>query len=88
MRGLLLLCAVARSLAVEAGSAGAETAPIGTLLPRRRTVSPYAAPPLREELVRPHRTIRERRLPTPFHFQFIGTGGLAASPGSCRIIAG
>ena len=30
----------------------------------------------------------ERRLPTPFQFQFIAHRGLAASPGSCRIIAG
>src|SRR5881227_233361 len=29
-----------------------------------------------------------KRLPTPLHFQFIAQGGLAASPGSCRIIAG
>jgi hypothetical protein len=32
----------------------------------------------------------ERRVPTPFHFQYIAhrgrTGGLASSPGSCRIM--
>jgi len=30
----------------------------------------------------------KKRLPTPLHFQFIAQGGLATSPGSCRIIAG
>jgi hypothetical protein len=33
-------------------------------------------------------TMRETRLPAPRHLQFIPHRGLAASPGSCRIIAG
>jgi hypothetical protein len=51
------------------------------------------APPLRQEVVRPQRTIRKRTireggysfLPT---FNIYRTGGLAASPESCHIIAG
>ena len=36
------------------------------------------APPLREEAVRPHRAVKERRIHTPFHFQYI------AHQGACR----
>jgi len=42
--------------------------------------------PLREEVVRPQRTVVDRRVPTPFHFHYTDDRGLASSPRSCRIM--
>jgi hypothetical protein len=36
--------------------------------------------PLREEVVRPQRTVVERRVPTPFHFQYIAHRGACGKP--------
>src|SRR5215211_9330778 len=46
------------------------------------------ASPLRGRVVRRQATRRATRLPTPLHLQFTPHRGLAASPGSCGIIAG
>src|SRR5688572_804774 len=45
-----------------------------------RTVSPYAAPPLREELVRPQRTIREKEITHSFPFSFYSAQGACGKP--------
>src|SRR5687767_10083816 len=67
------------------------------LLPRTKEATGDAAasgssPSRVDEPARPGKTVssggRERRLPPPLHLQFMPHRGLAASPGSCRIITG
>jgi hypothetical protein len=43
---------------------------------------PIGAPPLREEVVRPHETGRERRYPLPSTSNLYLPGGLRQAPGS------
>jgi hypothetical protein len=56
--------------------------------PPRPAVPPYAAPPLRKEVVSPQRTTRERESAHSPPLSTYGAPGLAARPGSCRRITG